>query len=282
MKKYLIIICLLVLSIWYNINSIFSFYYNVIWNQVFLEDNFKSAELSFDKSLDFKTREDVYKKLYYNKANVAYKLWNYQWALDIYKILEDIENDFKIWHNMWNSYYKVWDEISDLNLKIDNWEKSLESYENALSVNYDEETKKNFDFVKEKLEKLKEENWMSEEKKWDKSWEKSWEKKDGEKAWKWEEKQDENWGESWEKWEEKSWEKWEWAQSWEQEEKSSFSEQQKEEIENYMKNLEKNQEKNQNSFNRNDSQRNNPLDNFFNNDPFFNKWAGGGDVERDW
>jgi len=43
-------------------------------------------------------------------------------------------------------------------LKIDNWEKSLESYENALSVNYDEETKKNFDFVKEKLEKLKEEN----------------------------------------------------------------------------------------------------------------------------
>jgi len=38
-----------------------------------------------------------------------------------------------------------------------------------------------------------------------------------------------------------------------------------------MKNLEKNQEKNQNSFNRNDSQRNNPLDNFFNNDPFFNK-----------
>jgi hypothetical protein len=82
------------------------------------------------------------------------------------------ENSFINTYNLGNNYYK---NIQDL-------EKSVESYENALKIKKDKKTEKNLEFVLNEIEKLKEK--QEQEKSWkdEKENEKENEKKDWEKS----------------------------------------------------------------------------------------------------
>lgn len=277
-RKIFIIIGILVILIWYNINSIFSFYENYLWIQSFNNNNFKNALTGFDNALWFEIWDNQSKKILFNKANSLYKLWDFEKAKDIFKSLKDINNDFFINHNLWNSYFKIWEKNQDESKKLKSWNDALIAYENALSVKYDDETKKNYDFVKEKIKNINEKNEKENEEKNQQKDKQTWswnakqeqdlqnqEKKDLEQDW-WE-------GEAEEFTKNEEWKEWsQWPEK--QENKSSFSEQEQKEIQDYTKGLKQIQKDNQKYFNRSNNYNkwNDPNDIFWNlfNDPFFN------------
>lgn len=102
--------------------------------------------------------------VFYN-INIAYnwnKLYlskNYLESIDKYNNFLDnklfLSNNVKskILHNIWNSYYRL-GELAELwDKKLYFWY-SIKSYEKSLSIRYDEKTKFNYDFVKNKLDDL--------------------------------------------------------------------------------------------------------------------------------
>lgn len=272
MKKILITYFILLLSIFIYINkdSIFDFYLNYSW------------EYSRSNSLEWK----------YNAATLEYIKWKYNISLNNLLKIEDWEKaelNFRKYHNLWNSIYEISKEKNDLK----EWllEKSIENYEKALLIKFDEYTQKNLEFVKAELEKLKEEKKKNEEKnsedsesegnenekdsEWKEEWENNkeeWSKdskdeldnKEGEK--KWEEKTSEN-----NTWEEKS--------SWKE-----LSEESKKIIDEKIKQLQEEQWDISKLYNKKYQENNNPFDKydaFFENSIFDNS-ALDKEEKKDW
>ena len=93
------------------------------------------------------------------QADYFYKKQDYQTAL-LYYLWIDCKNDtscFFVGHNLWNTYYKFWDIQESRDAKINFWQKSLQSYLDALEIFQNPQTQANYDFVRKKLEELLEE-----------------------------------------------------------------------------------------------------------------------------
>lgn len=130
---------------------------------------------NLNKKLEIFFKENNLLKL--KKADFYYKLWEYEKALELY-LQTDCKNEekcFILYHNIWNTYYKLWELKEEKLKKITLWQKSLSFYLKALSIKKDDQTKKNYDFVLEKLQKLVKDEQKPEEKEIDDDIEKRWE-----------------------------------------------------------------------------------------------------------
>lgn len=92
------------------------------------------------------------------RADYFHKIWEFTKALEKYWEVNCFNNEtcLILNHNIWNTYYRYW-EFSLDDKKLEYWQKSLSYYSKALDSKFDIETKKNYDFVLEKLNKLIEE-----------------------------------------------------------------------------------------------------------------------------
>lgn len=125
-------------------------------------DNYVFAN-SINKKLEKIFPENDLIKL--KRADYFYKLWEYEKALEKYLEVDcfNKETCFILNHNIANTYYKIW-EFSPENKKLEYRQKSLWHYSKALENKQDIETKKNYDFVLDKLNKLMEEMKKKQEK----------------------------------------------------------------------------------------------------------------------
>ena len=245
-----------------------------------------------------------------NKAIRQYNSWSYKlsWELLSWALVNN--NNFILGYNLWNSYYKLWEENNNIDEKILHYTSALESYSGSLALKYNQDTQDNYEHVEEKLnellnpeEQVQEDNttnenpneWESENssdennseengnsweenQKSDKEWENTeWsENKEWEESWtEWD-----NWEEG-DNWEEKEsnndwWDNWwEWNKSW-----NNLSKEQLEQIEKYAEDLKKSEFYNQKYFNKKEPEQNQDIDWFF-RDSFFDdnfvRWW-----EKDW
>ena len=167
MKKK-IFIFILVLFLLLNSFSIYAFYNNFIWNNFYKKDRFSEAIKYFSNS------NNIYWE--YNKANSLYKEKKYKDATQVYKsILTKKKNEinFRLNHNIWNWFYRIWEEEKDSIKKIKFWKEAIKHYLKALEIKFDEETNKNLEFVQEKI---KQEEKKQEKKNLEKKDEKDWKK----------------------------------------------------------------------------------------------------------
>mgnify|MGYP005993103979 CR=1 FL=1 len=146
----------------------------------------KDASSAYEKS-DYENAIKDYERLTkspqrdYNLANSLYKNQNFEEAIDLYNGIEsDNKNlNFQKLHNLGNAY-----------VKTNNLEKAKTTYEEALKIKNDPETKENLELVNKALEKKEEEKNKKENK--DKSDEKNKQKDQNNKNNKEQDKQKEN------------------------------------------------------------------------------------------
>lgn len=164
-----IILCILLVVIF---PTIIFFVSNFIFPHNFIFSNIINNNLS-----------NIFKNnnlLSFKKADYLYKMWDFDRALKKYTEIDcNNRNDcFILNHNIWNTYFKSWENLNNLD-KLDSWQKSLLYYFKALNINPNLETKKNYDFVFDRLNKLKQE--MKKEQSKEKKQEKPEEKNDNKK-----------------------------------------------------------------------------------------------------
>ena len=213
-KKSVFYIFFIITIILANLPSIFSYHYNYSGEKSYIEEKYDNAIKSFEKSKSANS--------FYNLWNSYYKKKDYKNAIENYLLSWNIWNDnikFSSFHNLWNSYYRYWKQ--DEKTKLENFLNSVSYYEKALKIKNDEETKKNRDFVLEKIKELKDQekdkneqkqNWQednkdskqeenstnkneSKENKTNENSQKndSWNEKNWEKSWNKENEQKQNW-----------------------------------------------------------------------------------------
>lgn len=140
------ILSIFVVLISININqlhaSIFDFQTIEEANNAYKNKNYKKA---IEKYSDLEQNEQTK----YNLANSLYKEGKYKEAIKEYDGIktDNKDFDFKKLHNLGNSY-----------VKVNNLEKAKNTYENALKLRNDAQTKENLDLVKKALEQKKQEN----------------------------------------------------------------------------------------------------------------------------
>ena len=259
MKKTIIIIWIILWFLLINIFSINSYYNNFKW-----------------------------KEFYENK--------NFSWALELFE-----KEKNSIWlYNLWNINYKMWEKVpapkmkklnSGTGTKIYYWEKSVDFYKNSLKLKYDPRTEYNYNFVLDKLKKLKKK--LEEEKKKenqdkkvpvpkDKKWnsgtgttDKSAGQQGSSAPWKSE-------------WEEKGWTQGSPLQDNKWKSEPQLSKEAKEQIKAYEEKLKQDQKKNAWNFWKvyQENNRNDIFDNFnsfFEDDPFFNNsLLNNNNEKKDW
>jgi len=234
-----------------------------------------------------------WKELYENK--------DFSWALNYFG-----KNKDYIWlYNLWNLNYKLGVQEKEDIKKINYWEKSLDYYKNSLKIKYSKDAEFNYNFVKEKLDKLnkkleeqKKKQEENKNQKQDNQDKKNWNWKDGNKKdWKTWENDKQNWNkdsknmdwweknQDWKSWENKDWnqeKQWEnkwWEankdgsqKSWWEESQARLSETAKQQLKAYEEQLKQEQKQNAWSYWKVYREQSNPFDSFdniFGNDPFF-------------
>jgi len=269
MKKILIIIWILfIIFLWLNYNNIKNFYYN-------FSGVYKKAD-----NLEWKY--NLWKKLYEEKKYNEL-INSFSWVLSEDKS----EINFRSYYLLWNSFYKN-SEIKSEN-KINLLEKSIENYEKALLIKFDEQVQKNLEFVTEKLRiaKLEEEKKKQEEqnklqneiRQEDKQWqsnnnkEENWQKTNDKQEWKWQNESGQNVQQN-----DKKWETWKWQDEWLSEETKKILEQRVQELKNQQGDIwefyNKVYKENIDPFNQ--------FDEFFNNPFFDNSLLEKKDEKKDW
>lgn len=95
-------------------------------------------------------------KIQLKKWDYYYRLWEYEKALQTYVKIncKTEEVCFSLSYNLGNTYYRLGENNPYTNEKIWLWQKSLSSYQKALWVKEDENTRKNYEFVLKKLNDL--------------------------------------------------------------------------------------------------------------------------------
>ena len=277
-----------VFLIWFLIVNLFTFK-NFFWlshGNIYYKNNaFTWALESFEK-VDSLEGD-------YNKLNSNYRLDNYK------NILENIEdcNEWKdcslYYHNIWNTYFRASEQFSSqpsptgegvvTSEKEVLLEKSISSYLSALKINYDEQTEKNLEYVKQVLEKLKREEQEQSSSatgngetsdKWEKN--EDWIEKNSTKT---EEYLDEEASKDWEEESPSSEESEQWEEDW-------LSESEKNTLEEYSEALEEWQKDFWKYYNKVYTESRNPVDEFesiFWNDQFFdNSLLDWRNEKKDW
>lgn len=114
------------------------------WNNYIFSNNMnKFLEKIFPKN----------EKIQLKKWDYYYRLSEYEKALQTYVKINCTTDEvcFLVSYNLGNTYYRLWEKIIETNQKIWFWQKSLSSYQKALQIQEDENTRKNYEFVLKKL-----------------------------------------------------------------------------------------------------------------------------------
>lgn len=145
----------------------------ILYGWIFIIKNYKNfliralyATWNYSKAIEYFPNNQTG---YYDKANLYYKIKDYKNAINFYqKALSTWASllNYYVYHNLWNTYYRVGEKSNNFFEKIKNWQLAAESYTNAIKIwkkiNLDqkdlEETKKNLDFVLNKLKELEKQN----------------------------------------------------------------------------------------------------------------------------
>jgi hypothetical protein len=189
--------------------------------------------------------------------NELYVIWIGQ-----FNLANNTKKDAVILYNIWNTHYKIAEEKNNENEKIAYYELALDSYSWSLNIDYNQDTKYNYEYVEQKLDKLlnteqeEQETKLDEESTENQEWEEINPASGKEQEWditeeskevtEWEEKkweENSNWND-WSNWKEWSWE-WEWTNETEE-----LSQEQLEQIEKYSEDLKKTEFYNQKYFNK--------------------------------
>lgn len=287
LKNTLITITIILLGfIALDFSNIQNFYHNLKGNQSFAQEDYQTANNYYQNNA-FQPAN------IYNQANSQYHLNNFASAIDLLESLLPYQTEnnlcFRIKHNLGNNYYKLGEQTEDIQTKKEQRESSINHYENALTIEEKLTTRENLEFVQKKLEELKEENPELEEQESQEQqnndsqdWEQQEQSQTGEQQQQQqgnqtseEENEKQNWQtnkENGEEWEEEN----STSQTAEQE-KKTLNEDQKRQLENYIKDLQKQEQQLQPYFNKKEQENNNdPFDQFFSDDPL------GGSGEKDW
>lgn len=217
-KKSLIIFFVILFALFFP--SIVFF----VSNLSFVEWNFITA-WKINKYLEKFFEND---SLNFKNGDYYYRFWEYEKALKEYNKIRCTKQDFcpKLFHNVWNTLYYLWDKKSDLE-KIDFWQRSVDSYLKSLSIKEDKETLHNYEYVKSKLDellkKMQEEKEKKEQEQNKQNDSKKEDSKENNDSWKNDSKDSQNKPDknnSWKDWEnqEKSQETWSWSNNWQQKE----------------------------------------------------------------
>ncbi|MDD3120529.1 MAG: tetratricopeptide repeat protein [Candidatus Gracilibacteria bacterium] len=149
-----IFILFIVILNFFNIKTSF---YNALGNYYFEKNNIETLK-NYQKALNSTGNENLKNTVKYNIGNTFYKNNDFSGAIKTYEDIktDDKELNFRINHNLGNAYYRAGEKIESDKNRFTIWNQSLKKYEKALEIKKDEETQKNYDFVKDKLKKLQE------------------------------------------------------------------------------------------------------------------------------
>lgn len=303
MKKNILIWLLTILwLLTINIFDILWFFYNSKWNSEYIKWNFQTAYNNY------KTANNLQNNviLKYNIANTYYKQNDFQKALTFYNYaLSESPNcekepDFCFlnYHNIWNTYYRLWEKNNDWEQKKSLRNQAITSYKKALNIKHDQETKENLEFVQKKLDEvnakdLSSQSWDNQQNQnlsWSKdgdslgleqwSWDQSTQSLDNQ--WSWNQQNQNTWNES--KDADSSWTKWT-DSSRLNNSGNDLSKDQEKKLQDYMQYLKQEELKNQWNFNKKPQDSNPQQDifsQFFGNNPFFDNGALNNDGKKDW
>ena len=131
--------------------SFFSLPYDNIYANTFEFSSIQEAKEAYEKQ-EYKKAQTLYKSLntskeaLYNQGNAAYKQKLYKDAISLYKEAksEQKELNYKTLHNLGNSY-----------VKLNKLQEAKKSYEEALKIKENKETKENLEKVLDELKKKK-------------------------------------------------------------------------------------------------------------------------------
>lgn len=117
---------------------------------------FQEAEKEFQRLLEEKP-DDA--RLHYNAGAAAYRAKRYTEAAKSFGealTAPDLHLQQQAFYNLGDTLYRLGEEAAELNQKMSHWEKSVKQFDGALKLNpSDADAKHNLEFVKEKLEELK-------------------------------------------------------------------------------------------------------------------------------
>ncbi|PYK65436.1 MAG: hypothetical protein DME21_01265 [Verrucomicrobia bacterium] len=121
------------------------------------EGSHEEAEHEISRALENARLGDL--RLHFNAGAAAYKAGELDKAALHFK-LSTIDPDLKLqergYYNLGNTLYRLGEQATDDNAKIQEWQNAVDSYTNALALNpQDADAKYNLDLVKKKLEELK-------------------------------------------------------------------------------------------------------------------------------
>jgi len=96
------------------------------------------------------------RKVVLNQANTYYQNKNYAAAIPRYNSLSGASSElgFRANHNLGNAWYRLGEKVSKLESQTIAWSYALESYDKALKIEKNAQTKANRDFVAGKLKEL--------------------------------------------------------------------------------------------------------------------------------
>lgn len=247
--------------LFFNMPNIKFFSYNKFGNIDYNNEKYDEAREIYNKSMIDSTKESI---SIFNIWNTFYKEQDYEKSIEKYEEITeknpDKEIQAKLFHNIWNSYYRLWEKMK-WQERLYNRILALKNYEKSINIKEDEETRKNYEFL---LKKIKQEEKQQEEQK----------EKEGNQEDKWE------WEWEWGEWNMRITENYtpESYKMWEESEIKWLTQEEKENLEYYKKLLREQERNNQKYFNKNE--QNNSIEDFF-NIPFFNN-----DIleknEKDW
>ncbi len=125
------ILLTLLLTIFTSASSLLDFKYLDDAKEAYIKKDYKDAERLYSKIENDNAK--------FNLADTLYREKRYKDAIDIYNSINSKDLEFKKLHNIGNSYAKL--------NKID---EAIKSYEDALKIKDDEDTKFNLELLKKK------------------------------------------------------------------------------------------------------------------------------------
>lgn len=149
-KKIIHSILIFLIFLWlFNYKYFLWNYYNYLWNTYYGNSKYFTALKYHNKSYKYTKNDNIL----YNIWNDYYKIWDYENSLEQYKKMSKSDSlEFDKLHNLWNLFYRLGEKY--INNSINFWTDSLNSYKEALLIKNEEKTRKNYEFVLDKLNNL--------------------------------------------------------------------------------------------------------------------------------
>jgi Ca-activated chloride channel homolog len=123
------------------------------------EGKFEDAYSQFQETLQSHPQSRVEDKLQFDAATAAYKLKDYNKALESFSqalLSKDTVLQSKTYYNLGNTLYQRGETQKTDEKKLSDWTNALNHYEQTLKLEpQNKEAKENYDYVKKKIEELK-------------------------------------------------------------------------------------------------------------------------------